>query len=290
VTRFAAWALLVVAAVPAAGQTPADKKTTVTYLQSLQNKDGGFRPTAAAGESSLRATLTAARALKYFGGEVPKKDACKAFIARCFEKKSGGFADRPGGKPDAVVTAVGLMALVDLGAPRKEYEGPAIRYLADKARSFEEVRMAAAGLEAVKKRSRANAEWLKQLAKNRNADGTYGEGTAQARDTGGTVAAVLRLGGKVEARRAVVDAINAGQRADGGFGNADVAGSDLATTYRVMRAMMMLKEKLKNEDALRRFLKRCRNADGGYGVEPGKSSSAAATYFAGIVYHWLNRE
>jgi hypothetical protein len=53
-----------------------------------------------------------------------------------------------------------------------------------------------------------------------------------------------------------------------------------------MRAVHMLK--LKPDVArLRTFLGRCLNADGGYGVAPGQSSTIAATYNAAIIYHWL---
>ena len=42
----------------------------------------------------------------------------------------------------------GLMALVELKVPTEKYEKAAIAYLADNAKQFEQVRMAAAGLEA----------------------------------------------------------------------------------------------------------------------------------------------
>jgi prenyltransferase beta subunit len=210
------------------------------------------------------------------------------FVRRCFDRETGGFADTPGGKPDAVRTAVGLMALVELKLPRADYEKRAVRYLALHARDFEEVRMAAAGLEAVGRRSPKNEDWLKQLAKRQNDDGTFGTGDAKPRETGGAVACVLRLGGKVKDRAAVLKALDGGQRPDGGFGKAGAKGSDLETTYRVMRTYHMLGAKPGKVDAARAFIARCRNADGGYGVTPGQPSSAGATYFAGIVLHWLD--
>jgi len=62
-----------------------------------------------------------------------------------------------------------------------------------------------------------------------------------ARETGGAVAAVLRLGGKVEHPDAVLKAMKDGQRADGGYGKDDSPASDLESTYRVMRSLHMLK-------------------------------------------------
>ena len=51
----------------------------------------------------------------------------------------------------------------------------------------------------------------------------------------------------------------------------------------------MLKEKLANVEGMRRFIARCRNSDGGYGVTPGQTSSASGTYYAGIILHWLEQ-
>jgi prenyltransferase beta subunit len=273
---------------PARAQTADQKKATVAYLHKLQTRGGAFRASAKADRPTLRATSACLRAIRYFGGEVENKAACGEFVRRCFDRETGGFADTPGGKPDVVVTAVGLMAVVELKLPRADYEKPAIRYLALHAKGFEQVRMAAAGLEAVGRRSAKNGDWLKQLARDQNDDGTFGEGDAKARETGGAVACVLRLGGKVKDREAVLKALDAGQRGDGGFGKAGAKGSDLETTYRVMRTYHMLGAKPGKADAVRKFIARCRNADGGYGVTPGEPSTAGGTYFAGIVLHWLD--
>jgi hypothetical protein len=287
VKKFVLAPCLLAVLAPAWGQTPGEKKATVAYLHKLQNKDGAFRPTAAEAPSSLRATSAALRALKYFGGEVKHKDRCAAFVQSCFDKARGGFADRPGGKPDVVVTAVGLMALVELKGPVADYEKPAVAFLAKNAKAFEEVRMAAAGLEALGKRSPRNEAWLAELAKKQNADGTFGKDGALPRETGGAVAAVLRLGGKIESPAAVRKALDAGQGRDGGFGKAGAKGSDLETTYRVVRTYVMLKARPARAADCRAFVASCRNADGGYGVAPGQPSTVGGTYFASIVLHWL---
>jgi len=82
---------------PARGQSSEQKQQTVLALQGLQAKDGGFLPVFAPGskpapKSSLRATTSALRALKYMGGEPRDKEACLVFVERCFDKESGGFA------------------------------------------------------------------------------------------------------------------------------------------------------------------------------------------------------
>src|SRR4051812_467974 len=103
---------VVLAATPMAWTADANNSATA-YVRKLQNKDGGFAPTAGKElPSSLRATSAALRALKYFGGAAPDKQAAANFVKSCFDKSTGGFADKPGGKPDVALTAVGLMAVV----------------------------------------------------------------------------------------------------------------------------------------------------------------------------------
>ena len=159
-------------------------------------------------------------------------------------------------------------------------------YLGKHTRTFEEIRLAAAAVEAIQERPPQTEAWLAQIAKMRNEDGTYGKGDGIARATGGAVAAVLRLGGTVEQPDNVLRALKSGQRSDGGFGQEGKRGSDLETSYRVTRAFHMLKEKPDSE-GLRTFIGKCRNADGGYGVTPGQPSQAGSTYFAAIILHWL---
>jgi hypothetical protein len=281
---FAAW-----------GQTAAEKKATVAYLRSLQSESGGFWPikpdpskARAQPPPTLRATSAALRVLKYFGGEARDRKAAARFVARCFHESSGGFRSSPtAGRPDVITTAVGLMAVVELKMPAQKYTDKAVKYLEKNARTFEEVRLAAAGLEAVHKQP-ANRDWLKQVLKLRKEDGSYGTGSGAARDTGSAVVTVLRLNGEVGHRTRVREVLKKGQRKDGAFGKAGENGSDLETTYRVMRAFVMLKEKPADPRAVRAFVAKCRNKDGGYGVSPGTASDVSGTYFASVILHWLD--
>lgn len=277
-------------AVPLHAQIDARKKATIAYLQKLQSDDGGFRADARAKQSDLSATLSAFRALRYFGAAPRDRDACTAFIARCFDKDNGGFAARPGGQAAYHPTAIGIMAIVDLKMSRERYADAVIKYLDEHSKSFEEIRLTAASFESLSQRAPHADAWLAEIAKLRNADGTYGKGDGMARDTGGAVCAVLRLGGKVEQPDNVVKALNAGQRKDGGFGQAGVEGSDLGTTYRVARAFHMLKVKPNGASQIREFIARCRNNDGGYGVAPGKPSNVGGCYYAAIILHWLDEK
>jgi prenyltransferase beta subunit len=268
-------------------QTAQQQQETVAYLRECQQPDGGFVAAKTSGaRSSLRASSAALRALKYFGGEPRDRAACGRFVERCFDNASGGFADQPGMQPDVTSTAVGIMAIVELKLPVANYRETTTKYLAEHVKSFDDIRIAAAGLEAIGNRPPTVEAWLKEIARLRRADGTYGTVDSVARDTGGAVVAVLRLGGNVEQRENVLAALKKGQRADGGFGKENAKSSDLETSYRVMRAFAMLRDKPAAE-RLRSFVATCRNSDGGYGVAPGEPSTVAATYFASIILHWL---
>jgi prenyltransferase beta subunit len=281
---FGAFAVLVVT-LPGLAEAP-DGKATIAYLRKLQTKEGGFVADAGKTNPSLRATSSALRALKYFGGEAPDRAAAGRFVESCFDKETGGFADAPGGKPDVPTTAVGAMALVELHLPTAPYEAGVLHYLGEHAKTFEDIRIAAAGVDALGKLPAETKEWVHQIEGMKQANGTFGD----ARQTGGATVALLRLGGKLDEPQAIkiLANLNGGQNADGGFGKGNDAKSDLETTYRVMRCYNRLNVTL---DAPRKrlllgFLERCRNADGGYGVAPGQPSSVSGTYYAGIIRHW----
>src|SRR5258707_12783783 len=96
-----------------AAQTPEQKKATIKYLQELQCPDGGFHPQAVdprldqQPKGSLRATSSALRALKYFGGDAKNKTAAVKFVMSCNDPQVGAFAESPNGKPDVFTTAIG---------------------------------------------------------------------------------------------------------------------------------------------------------------------------------------
>jgi prenyltransferase beta subunit len=285
-------ALIAVCLASLAGHAADEKQRTIEYLRTLQAADGGFLPTAAEqangkrAVSSLRATSAALRALRYQGGEPRDRSAAARFVGACFDKSAGAFSDQPRSRPDVNATAVGLMAVEELHMPMDRYRGAA-SYLGLHAQTFEEIRIAAAGLEAARTRPPQATRWVGQIVETCNSDGTFGKGDGAARDTGGAVVALLRLGAHLEHEDNVVRCLKNGQRPDGGFGKGGTATSDLESTYRVLRAFVMLHQKPENVTACRAFISRCRNADGGYGVAPGQPSTASGTYFASIILHWL---
>jgi prenyltransferase beta subunit len=290
--------MLVLVAVPFCQAQPPiaeQKAATVKYVLSLQKENGGFAADAKTStQATLPATSAALRAIKYFGGKLEHKEACENYVRSCHAPGESGYAATPGGEPDVRNTALGLMAAAELGLKvrnpdgsesRKDY--PAICYLAARATSFEEIRLSAAALETVQHVYRPD-RWFEAIRQDENFDGTYGKGGNLARDTASAAVTILRLGGKFDGakRTAVVKAIKEGQRADGGWGKEGEKSSDLETTYRVMRCFYMMKEK-PNIAACHSFLAKCRNDEGSYSVQPGLPGNVSATYFAGIVTHWL---
>jgi hypothetical protein len=290
--RFAA-VLVLLCPLPLVAQSADERAATIRFLAGLQQPDGGFigapaDPKAdAQPKSTLRATSAAVRAIKYLGGEVPGRDKVQAFVKSCYAPGTGGYADTPGGTADSNLTAIGLMAAAELEKPPPA--DSSIQFLANNAKSFEERRLAVAGMEAAGKFDPVIKAWFDEVRRTANPDGTYGKGDAQARATGGVIAMFLRAGEKLpdDQRKAAVAALQAGQREDGGFGKPGDKGSDGETTYRVVRAFHLLRQKPKDVQKVREFIARCRNADGGYGVAPKQPSTVSGTYYAAVVSMWL---
>jgi prenyltransferase beta subunit len=279
------------------------KLETLKFLHASQDPTGGFfaRPQdpktdPVDAKPSLRATSAAVRALKYLltgkpvKDAVPNADKIAAFVMSCYDPKTGGFADTPGGKPDVAVTAVGVMAAVELGIPKDKF-AKAMDYLKENAKTFEEVRIGAAAVEAwgVKDCPFDLKEWL-ELARALEERGTTPRGEDPVRYAASVAALILRLGKELNpvGRPNMVKLMREGQRDDGAYGKADSKYSDLESTYRVMRALYLLKEKPKDYVKLRDFIEKCRNKDGGYGTMPGEKSSVNGIYFATIVTKWLD--
>ncbi len=263
-------------------QTPAEMAQTATYAAAHQNKDGGFAPKV--GEpSALGSTNAGLRVLKHVGGSVPDILACVSFVKSC-RVPGGGFAPAPGGKPDVVTTALGLMAASELKIADSDMIREMVVFLGKNARSFEEVRMAAAGLEAIGIYAPESPRWLQQIQGMRNADGTFGTGAGIPFATGGSAAAILRLGYPLDHREAVIKAITTAQRPEGGWSKDD-GPPDLPSSYRIMRAMFMLHERA-DIDRLLDFVARCRKSDGSYSPTPDAEGSLAGSYLGTILIYW----
>lgn len=276
---FALTALLA-SAVSAAPLTKDERQATIDFVMGLHNEDEGFRATPERGPSSLGATNSCLRALKYLGGRQP---GVTRFVYVCTDA-SGGFVDMPGAAATVRSTAMGLMVCTETKNRLAKDEPYLIReYFEKNAIGLPDIYIAAAALDPAGLKVKTTADWIKAFEATLNPDGTYGKSPA---DNAGAAITILRLGGTLKNPAAVASALKAAQRPDGGFaGMGDK--SDLGTSYRVTRALYMLKEK-PDIARLQDFIAKCRNEDGGYGISPGEPSSASATYFAAIVHHWLD--
>jgi hypothetical protein len=176
------------------------------------------------------------------------------------------------------------MAVVELKIPVEKYADAAVGYLAKNAKSFEEVRITAAALESVGKRQAPTEVWnqiVEEEGRKKAREKDY------ARDMASVLVTQLRLGKEVGSLDVVVvGRLRKDQRNDGGYAKPGARGSDLETTYRVMRFFHMRKAE-PDAAKVREFIAKCRNDDGGYGVAPGQPSSVGGTYFAAIITHWL---
>ncbi|WP_165245700.1 family 16 glycoside hydrolase [Paludisphaera soli] len=281
---FAVLLVGVVTAPPAWAQSPAEFAQTAAYVASLQNPDGGFGP-APGQPSNLGSTSGAIRILRYVGGSIPDVLGCIQYVKSC--RAGGGFAPTPGGKPDSLTTSIGLLAVGELKLTDRAVIEESVAFFRENAKEDEQVRMAIAGLEAVEGSSSDMPRWVEQIEKLGNPDGTFADGPGQAFAAGTVAATVLRAGGSLKNREAVLNAIKAGQRPDGGWSK-DGGPSDLGASYRVMRALYMLKEK-PDLDRLRAFIARCRKSDGTYSNTPDGEGNLGATYSASILTYWSRR-
>jgi hypothetical protein len=295
---FAVVAVCVFPALVSAQPTAEQKKATAEWITKLQDAQGGFylapQPPDidAMPRPSLRATNGAVRALKYLGAEIPNADKHAAFVLKCFDAKTGGFAE-PGGKPDVTITSIGVMAAVELKIPKAKF-AKAMDYLKDNAKTFEEVRIGAAAVEAwgVKDCPFKLEPWL-DIVKDSDEIKKFpilnSLNKDDARDIGSVAAFVVRLEFfPSKAMKEALPELKDSQRDDGAWGKKGEKTSDIETTYRVMRALMLLKEKPKDTKKLRAFIDSHRNKDGGYATKSGDKSSMSGVYYCVIVSKWLD--
>ena len=233
--------------------------------------------------STLGATSSAIRTLKNVVGSIRDVPGSIAFLKSC-RVPSGGFSQKPGGPPEVLTTATGLMAVAEMKIADKETIDGAIAFFHDNVKTFEEIRIAVAGLEAVSATSADFAKWTEIVNSDRNPDGTWGEGPGKARATGSAAVALLRMGVSLDKKEAILAALRAAQQADGAWSK-DGGPADLEPTYRIMRLFYMLKE-APHLASLRSFLDKCRQPDGSYSTAPGKPGTSGGTYLATTVLKW----
>jgi hypothetical protein len=277
---------MILALLVAVAQPAPEAAATLKFIESLYDPaTGGYRVEPGT-PPSLRACNGASRATRYLGGKLADKAKTAEFVLKCYDNASGGFAE-PGEKPDPTMTAIGIMAAVELGIDKSKID-KAPGYLGRTTAGFEGGRLAVAAVENYGRDGFQDylGNWLRVGEKNLllAVKKPPFEG---ARDVGGAAAMFLRLGEKLPPDVDVLNSIRNGQRDDGGWGKPTEKTSDLDSTYRVLRAFYLLKEKPKNVESVRKLVASCRNPDGGYGVTPGAKSTLSGVYYASIISDWL---
>lgn len=283
-------------ALPGQAPTAAERRETLAWLAARRHDSGGYAADAAHGSpATLPATSAAVRAIRLFGGRIEGVAATETFIKSCVTPD--GLAPRPAMPADVRTTAVGIMAYLEL-RPQTQLNvgqinlllGGAVEALYARSRTFDDIRIAAAALEALGDRSADHAAqrrgWITQVEALRRPMGWFGKTGDEARETASAVVTLLRLGGRVDKPGDVVQLLRQQQHKTGGWGTTPTAAPDLESTYRVVRCFVMLDGR-PDTAALAQFVRACRNADGGYGLQPGQRSNVSATYFAGSVLAWL---
>jgi prenyltransferase beta subunit len=238
----------------------------------------------------------AVNALKYFGGELTDKEKVQKFVMSCYDAQTGAFAE-PGDKPTVTMTSVGVLAATAVGIDKAKYK-KAMEYLEKNAKTFEDYRIGAAAIEAygVKESGIDVGSYFSTAFGIYFGELNEGKSTKAAVGAASLTALKERLGVKLEptdvaARllepKAVLLMIQTGQAKDGGWAKDGAKSSDAETTYRVMRALMLLSEKPKDADGVAKFVASCRRKDGGYGVDAEAASSMSGVYYAAKIGEWL---
>lgn len=273
-------------------QTPAiddavkQKLETLRYIESLRDPASRVYKVTAEGKPNLRAINGAVKAIKLLGGQVTDGQKLQEFVIRCYEPTTGAFAEEPGGHVTLTATSVGIITAVGIGLPKDRFR-KALDHLKAKATVWEDVRLAGAAVEAwgVKDCPIDLTGW-DAIADQAGESAVGGPREGGARDVGGVVAFKLRLGRELPAKEAVAGFLKTGQRQDGGWAKPGADESDLESSYRVMRALHLLKAK-PEASALRAFLASCRKPDGGYSVTPKGPASMSGVYYATMIESWL---
>jgi hypothetical protein len=267
------------------GEVSADQKATIQFIESLRDKETGAFKQTAKDKPSLRATNGAVKALKALDQKVTNIETIQKFVLGCYDAKTGAFAE-PGGKPDATITSIGIIVACEVGIDKKEFP-KAMEYLLANAKTFEEVRIGAAAVEAWG-RDGLKLEGITAIAEKE----FNSKIETLSKDTPFFAASIVTAK-RLRAVDPATDRVAAsglvfGQHKDGGWSKIDEKASNIESTYRVMRAFKMLEAKPLDIPQLRKFLASHHNKDGGSATKSGDLSTISGTYYMVIVSKWLD--
>jgi prenyltransferase beta subunit len=258
----------------------AAEKKTIEYVLSLQDSETGAFKVTPEGKPSVRACNGAMKILRNMKADIPQLGKIQKFVDSRFDPKLGTFTEIDT-KPDATIAAIGIITAKEAGLDMKKYS-PALTYLKENAKGWEDIRVAGAAAEAwgVSDLPVKLDAWIVVAKLEEKTE------AKSARLTGGLQAFYLRLNIPCELQNEII--LN-DTKADGGWGQPKETTSDLETMYRVMRALHL--GKAKNPEAVyakaAKFVESCRNDDGGYGVKPKTASTMSGTYYASMITKWM---
>ena len=156
------------------------RQATVAYIHTLQADNGGFKADSTDKNGpSLRSTTSAVRGAPSFRRSSRQPAGMSTICRRLPRWPNRRLRGRTQGQNRRGLDSIGLMAIKALGMPAGKYGPGANKYLTEQVVSFEDIRIAAAGLESIDAKSSKNQAWLDMVLKMRGSDGTFGAGLAR---------------------------------------------------------------------------------------------------------------
>ena len=272
--------------------TPEEKKATIQFIEGLRDRETGAFKNSADAKPSLRATNGAVKALRALGEEVTEIEKIQKFVLKCYDQKTGVFAEL-GGKPDVTTTSIGIIVACEVDIPHDKFP-KAMEYVLENAKGFEEYRIGSAAVEAWGIEDLKLKNFMLEGEKEARTVDLKNPQDGLARDLAASLVSSLRLEKSIKGvftRDACLQLVlQPGQCADGGWRKKGEKTSDIESTYSVMRAFKMLEAKPKDIAQLQKYIAAHRNKDGGYAIKPGDVSTMSGTYYSVIISKWLSEK
>lgn len=253
-----------------------DRDTLLSFLDGLHRPCGGYAERAEDAVAGLSSTVSVIMALTLLGGSYDKA-AVAAFLERCRDPASGGFAE-PGGQPTATPTALAVIALAMAKALDPSVLDPALAFLKTHATTLSEQFMLIAVYDECRLSDAPPPEIVARFQEQVARPDTSAVDVAMA------ASAVIRAGqgASLPACAELGTRVLAG-RNDRGWWGGDGA-SYLFSTYVVMRFAAL--RGMPVGSSIPELLGQCAAARG-YAHVPGTPPSANATYLAVSIATWL---
>lgn len=124
---------------------------------------GGYKHSPADKEPTISATLMGLRTFRYLGVERENVARQREFLLGRFDEKKAAFVETGKTEPDALANAFALMLMGELRMPEDVHAVSARDYVVAEAKSFDEIYLAMAGLQAMGMHKEIPASWVKTM-------------------------------------------------------------------------------------------------------------------------------